>query len=60
VKRKPHVSPLLHEHHPVRVLLRRARRNAWEDCAREAFDRGLIRESALARLLDLNPWKESP
>lgn len=47
-------------HHPVRVLLRRARRAAWDDCATEAFERGLIHDVALAELLERNPYKEIP
>lgn len=53
------VDPLLHEKHPVRVLIRRARRHAWDDAVNEAFGRGLMREQDRADLLASNPWRDA-
>lgn len=51
-------DPLLHERHPVRVLLRRARRHAWDDAVTDAAARGLLDTDGLAQMLASNPWRE--
>lgn len=59
--RKPTTTSMTTDHarHPVRVLLRRARRHAWDDAINEAFERGLLHEEALIELTERNPWKDA-
>ena len=46
------------EEHSLAELIRMAKADAWEECAQEAYDRGMLHDITFEDIQTLNPYRQ--